>query len=84
MRYFYTLLGFILFMMALGFALKNAHPVTIYYYLGFAWQAPLVLVLLITLCVGALAGVVACLPLVVRQRRRMLAQQRELNTANNR
>ncbi len=84
MRYFYTLLGFILFMMALGFALKNAHPVTLYYYLGFAWQAPLVLVLLVTLCVGALAGILACLPLMIRQRRRLLAQQRELNSTNTR
>jgi uncharacterized integral membrane protein len=79
MRYFYILLSFALFMVALGFALKNAEPVTLHYYLGFAWRAPLVLVLLATLCVGALAGILACLPLIVRQRRNLLAMQRELN-----
>ena len=62
MRYFYILLSFALFMVALGFALKNAEPVTLHYYLGFAWRAPLVLVLLTTLCVGVLAGILACLP----------------------
>jgi len=84
MRYFYALSGFVLFMTALGFALKNAEPVTLHYYLGFAWRAPLVLVLLVTLCMGALVGILACLPLVFRQRRRLLAMQRELNSVGSR
>jgi putative membrane protein len=71
-------------MTALGFALKNAEPVTLHYYLGFAWRAPLVLVLLVTLCMGALVGILACLPLVFRQRRRLLAMQRELNSVGSR
>jgi len=77
MRYFYTLLSIVLFLAALGFAMKNAEPVTLHYYLGFAWRAPLVLVLLVTLCVGALAGILACLPLIARQRRRLLTTLRE-------
>lgn len=79
MRYFYALSGFLVFMMALGFALKNAEPVTLNYYLGFAWRAPLVLVLLAALCTGALAGIVACLPLLFRQRRRINLMQREID-----
>jgi len=84
MRYFYALSGFLLFMLTLGFALKNAEPVTLNYYLGFSWRAPLVLVLLVALCAGALAGILACLPLVFRQRRRLLTLQRQLDAANNR
>lgn len=82
MRYFYTLLSFVLFVVTLGFAMKNAEPVTLNYYLGFAWHAPLVLVLLATLCVGALAGILACLPLIVRQGR-LLAIQRESNVVGS-
>lgn len=79
MRYFYMAVGFCLFLAALGFALKNTQPVTVQYYLGIHWNAPLVLVLLLVFCAGALAGIIACLSLVVSQRRRLLAIQRELH-----
>ncbi len=81
MRYLYLFLSFVVFALTLGFALKNADPVTLHYYLGFAWRAPLVLVLLVTLCVGAIAGILACLPLIFRQRRRLLALQRQLHAS---
>lgn len=80
MRYLYTVLGFFLFLATLGFALKNTDPVTLQYYLGLQWHAPLILVLLVAFCAGALAGIAACLSLVVTQRRRLLAIQRELQT----
>lgn len=80
MRYVYTTLGFLLFLAVLGLTLKNTQPVTLHYYLGFQWDAPLVLLLLITFCLGALAGICACLAMVVRQRRRLQALQRELKT----
>ena len=84
MRYFYSLLSVVLsvaaLMAALGFALKNAEPVTLRYYFGFAWSAPLVLVLLVAFFTGALAGIVASLSLLMRQHRRLLAAQKELKT----
>jgi len=79
MRYLYLTGGFLLFLAALGFALKNTAPVTLEYYLGLQWHAPLILVMLLAFCAGALAGVVACLTLVIQQRRRLLAIQRELH-----
>lgn len=84
MRYFYLIGGFLLFLAALGLALKNTAPVSLEYYLGLRWHAPLILVLLLTFCAGALAGIFACLPQVIRQRRRLLAIQRELHALQTR
>jgi len=82
LRYFHTLLSLALFFAVLGFAAKNAEPVTLHYYLGLAWNAPLVLVLLISFGIGAACGIVACLGLVVRQRRALSALRHELSTLN--
>jgi uncharacterized integral membrane protein len=84
MRYFYLIGSFLLFMATLGFAMKNTAPVTLVYYLGLEWRLPLILVLLLAFCAGALAGLLACLSLVVRQRRRLLAMQRELHALQSR
>jgi putative membrane protein len=80
MRYLHAVLGFILFLVALGFALKNAELITLHYYLGFAWQAPLSLTLLIAFFVGVLAGLISCFSLLISQRRRLNALQQELDT----
>ena len=80
MRYIYAALGLCLFLAVLGLTLKNTQPVTLYYYFGFRWDAPLVLVLLIAFCAGALAGIIASLSIAITQRRRRQALQRELKT----
>lgn len=80
MRYFYTVLGFFLFLAMLGFALKNADSVTLRYYLGLEWHTPLILVLLASFCIGVIAGLMACLSLIITQRRRLLAMERELHS----
>ncbi len=78
MRFIYLISGTLLFVLLLGFALKNTTPVELHYYLGYAWQAPLSLMLLITVVCGIVAGVVACIPVLIRQRRELLALKREL------
>jgi uncharacterized integral membrane protein len=65
-----------LFLAALGFAVKNSELVTLHYYLGAAWQAPLVLVLFIAFVLGAVAGVAASFSYVYRQRREILSLKR--------
>lgn len=82
MRYLYTILWFFLFVLLLGFALKNSDPVELHYYLGFAWRAPLSLMLLTTLFIGVIAGVIGCLTPLIKQRRQLLALQRELKALN--
>lgn len=59
----------ILFLILLGFAVKNTGHIDVHYYLGQKWSAPLVLVLLIAFGVGAALGVVSSLGHVLRQRR---------------
>jgi len=59
----------VLFVLLVGFALKNSEMVTLRYFLGQEWSAPLSLVLLLFFGLGAALGVVALLGLVNRQRR---------------
>lgn len=78
MRYLSWLLGLILFLLSLGFALKNSEAVVVHYYLGYQWQAPLVLVILVFLCTGVAIGVAASLGFIFRQRREIFSLKREM------
>lgn len=78
MRYLSWLLGFVLFLLALGFAVKNSGVVAVHYYLGYQWQAPLVLVILVFFFAGAAVGVVASLRFIFRQRREIFSIKREM------
>jgi uncharacterized integral membrane protein len=53
----------------LGFALKNSHSVIFYSYLGYLWQAPLIVMLGLAFVLGALTGLLALLPTLFRLRR---------------
>jgi len=78
MRYLSWLLGFALFLLALGFAVKNSDAVVLHYYLGYQWQAPLVLVVLVFFCGGVVVGVGASLGFIFRQRREIFFLKREM------
>ncbi|MBX9811947.1 MAG: LapA family protein [Burkholderiales bacterium] len=80
MRYLLWLFKFALFVLVLSFAIKNTETVTVRYYLGHEWQAPLVFVLLVFLCAGIAIGIVASLTYLFRQRREIIALKRELRT----
>lgn len=71
------IIGLTLFLAGLGFAVKNSAPVTLHYYLGVVWQAPLVVVLFVVFAIGAVAGVAASFSYVYRQRREILSLKRE-------
>ena len=78
MRIFFLLLKTVMFLLLLGFAFKNTDGVTVRYFLGFEWQAPLVLALLVFFGIGIACGVMASLSIIVRQRREILGLKREL------
>jgi lipopolysaccharide assembly protein A len=78
MRYISWTIRILLFLLLLGFALKNTDPVLLRFYLGTEWQAPLVVVLLVVFAVGATAGILATLGQVFRQRREILALRKQL------
>jgi len=57
------------FVLLVAFAAKNVQPVTLRFFFDLALEAPLVLWLLGFFVVGALFGVLALVPTVLRQRR---------------
>ena len=66
MRYLIWFLRIVLFLLLLGFAVRNAETVTVYYYFGYEWQAPLILVI-VFLCLGLAIGVMSCLGKIFSQ-----------------
>jgi putative membrane protein len=85
MRIFYLLVkatvGVVVFLVLLGFAVKNTDSVVVRYFLGLEWQAPLVFFLLVFFAAGIALGVMASLAVLVRQRREILILKRELRGA---
>lgn len=78
MRYLSWLLRIVLFLLLLGFAIKNSDLVTLRYYMGYEWQAPLVLIILVFLLVGIVIGIAANLGFVFKQKREILGLKKEL------
>lgn len=78
MRFVTPILGLALFLLAVGFAVKNSEVATLHYYLGYEWQAPMVVLLLVFFALGVAAGVAASFSYVFRQRREILSLKREL------
>lgn len=83
MRYLSWLARALLFLILAGFALKNSEMVTLRYFLGQEWRAPLSLILLLFFGVGAVLGVLATIGVVYRQRRQLhaLRQAAEVHAA---
>lgn len=63
------ILRFVVLLLIVWFASKNAQPVRINGLLDQAWQSPLVFVMLVAFVAGIVIGLVAWVPTVVRQRR---------------
>jgi uncharacterized integral membrane protein len=80
MRVFSLLTKLVVFLLLLGFAVKNIDNVTVRYFLGLEWQAPLAFILLVFFAVGIVAGILTSLGVVMRQRREMQALRRELRS----
>ena len=68
-RYLGLAAKLLVFLLVLGFALKNSHTATFYSYLGYMWQAPLIVMLGLAFVLGALTGMLALLPTLFRLRR---------------
>ncbi len=69
MHYLGLLAKLLVFLLVLGFALKNSQSVVFYSYLGYVWQAPLIVMLGLAFVLGVLTGVLALLPTLFRLRR---------------
>ncbi len=80
MKFIFPILGIVLCVLMVGFIIKNMEPVELHYYLGFVWRAPISLMLLITFLIGVVAGIAVCVSSLIKQRRSLIALQRELKT----
>jgi len=78
MRYVLWVLAPIVFLFFVTLAVKNTDAVSVRYFLGHEWRAPLIFVLLIFFCVGAALGLLAALGTIVGKRRENAALKREI------
>ena len=79
MRMLGWLVKIVVFLLLLGFAFKNTDAVTVRYFLGFQWQAPLAFILLVIFGLGIFAGILTNIWVVARQRRELSALKRKLH-----
>jgi putative membrane protein len=82
MRYISWLFQMLVFIVLLGFALKNGQPVTLHYFFGYEWQSSLVIALLLFFTVGVALGILATLSIWFRQRREIARLKREISDNN--
>jgi len=82
MRYLIWSLRALLFLLLLGFAVKNDQPVVLRYFFGFEWQTSLVVVLLCFFTAGVVIGLLAMLAGMFSQRRELASARRELQMKN--
>lgn len=78
MKYVIWIFRIVLFLILLGFALKNTDPVVVRYFFGYEWQASLVLVLLTFFAAGVAVGMLALIGNLLRQRKEIVALKSRL------
>lgn len=69
----------VLFLLLLGFATRNSESVTLRYFLGLEWQAPLSLVILAAFAVGLLTGLLGCSLRLLRNQRELRNLRGQIN-----
>ncbi len=77
MRYLMWFLRIALFLVLLGFTVKNADTVTVHYYFSYQWQAPLILIILLFFALGLVIGVMSCLGTILKQKREIATGRRK-------
>jgi lipopolysaccharide assembly protein A len=74
-KYLSWLLKAALFFVVFAFALNNLDDVLVHFFFGNTWQAPLVLVVLAALIIGVVLGALLIMPLWLKARQALKAQQ---------
>jgi lipopolysaccharide assembly protein A len=82
MRYLIWTLRTVLFLLLLGFALKNDQPVVLRYFFGYEWHTSFVIVILCIFILGVVIGLLAMLGTLFRQHRELAEIKRELQLKN--
>lgn len=81
MKVIVWLLRAALFIVLLGFAVKNSSMVTLHFFFDAAWPLPLVVVMLIFFAGGAAAGLSVALGTFLRQRREIARLRKEADAS---
>ena len=80
MRFLTWAIRLALFVLLVAFAAKNTDPVTLRFYFGLAWQAPLVALLLAFFAAGTVLGLAAMFGTYLAQRREIARLQRSASS----
>lgn len=72
MRSLIWILRVVIFVLLLGFAIKNSNIVTLAFFFGFSWQLPMVFLLLLFFVAGAVVGLTAVLAGYMSQKRELV------------
>lgn len=80
MRYLRWFLRIALFLLLLGFTVRNVETVTLRYYFGYEWHAPLVLIILLFFAIGLAIGIGSCLGKIFSQRREISTYRKKYHS----
>ena len=84
MRYLRWFLRIALFLLLLGFTVRNVETVTLHYYFGYEWQAPLILITLLFFTLGVAIGVLSCLGKIFKLRRETSSYKKKFLASDER
>ncbi|MDO9115717.1 MAG: LapA family protein [Polaromonas sp.] len=82
MKYLMWLLKAAIFFTLFAFALNNQQAVSVYFFFGTLWQAPLVLVVLVTFACGLATGILMMMPRWWKKRKNVRASQQSQLSEN--
>lgn len=83
MKLLFRIVAILLFAVFFIFAVKNTQEASLYFFLGYAVHAPLVIMLLGFFAAGAVFGILAMTPILLRHRRELTVQKRLLQNLQN-
>jgi uncharacterized integral membrane protein len=81
MRALVWFVRFVLFILLLGFAVKNDHVVALHFFFSEPWSFQLAFIIFVAFAVGALMGVTATITSRLQQRREISRLHKQLTRA---
>ena len=78
MRTFFLILKLLLFLLLLGLAVQNSDVVSVRYFMGQAWDAPLALVIFVAFAAGLVVGLAACATRLMRKQREVRGLRKQI------
>ena len=77
-KYFYGVIALIVLIFGFTITLQNRHPVDFNYYFGLHWHTALAWILFAAFAIGAVAGFLASLRMLIRMQRQLVRARKEL------